>query len=157
MEATDSSLFTKLVSLLLPVMYSILENHNGECNPTIGRRNVKNYFHRVSLRVPVENGENVRRQHNVEDGPQAGNVEASYFWQDWDTQLEAATSDHQHQMVDEISKAIQADPNQGHYGIFQMQFYNGQATYECGYIFFHDVGYSFHGGEAQAYLDQYCG
>lgn len=59
-------------------------------------------------------------------------------------------------MRDVAAGAIQQDPDQGHYGTFQMQFYNGDAIDACGYTFFHPIGYPFHGGETQGYLDNYC-
>ena len=116
------------------------------------RTNAGNGFHRITFRVNRDIL--AKRDGGVE--ADEGNVEASYFWKDWDVEQEKATADHQDQMVDEISKAIESDPNQGHYGTFQLQFYNGEATDDCGYAYFHPVGYSFHGGEAEGYLNQYC-
>lgn len=115
-------------------------------------------YHRVTLRLNQNNSDNLsmKRDHSLDTNGDGQNVEASYFWRDWDTQQEAATADHEDQVTHDISEVIRQDPNQGHFGTFQMQFYNGEATDDCGYAYYHPKGYSFHGGETEGYLNQYC-
>lgn len=115
----------------------------------------------MTLKVPSSRKHNAlngaKRQHYADEQGSGENVEASYFWRDWDNQQETATADHEDQMAHDVAEVIQQDPNQGHYGTFQMQFYNGGATDDCGYTFFHPIDYSFHEGETEGYLNNYCG
>lgn len=110
-------------------------------------------YHRLTATPKVSSNLTTRGE---EDGT-AADTAVSYFWNDMDPGAERETG---YTGGEQMMRGFEGFLNEGGndskgtflYGITR---YGTQA--DCGYMFVHDPGYPFHGGETDGYMQMHCG